>query len=158
MNIRSLIVILSALVFSSVSFAKNWNVSSRYETRKNSDIKQSVIQFTKDSENVVYRPSEPPLGSVEMQKVVFKDKPVLFVTTWAAGSRNVLFRVFSPDTHGATPICEVSSFGETTQLQIKEGQLQLSVYTEGSEKATWENCGESYDSERKPDSKAKNKN
>lgn len=148
---KNLLFALIVLTFPSQLLAKGWSSSSSLKSNKETNVKYSVLKFTKGSQSVTFKPSEPPWGLVGVEKVHFKNIGPFFVSTWAQGAKTVLFRVFDPEAKGNIPICSGVSFGETTELRIKDDQLEMALYEEESDDPKWTTCGEKFN--RQPNSK-----
>ncbi len=134
------ITLLSALTLSASVASAEWNATARIENFAESRVKVSVVQFAKKAQSVTYKPTEAPFGNVLIEKVVFKNRAPLFITGWAHGSQTIMFRIFDPENKGALPLCEVISFGESTQLRQRKDKIQLEVYKEESEQKSWVDC------------------
>ncbi len=129
-----------SLLFASPVFAQNWNATARLENLTDSKVKISVIQFTEGSQSVTYKPTEVPFGNVDIEKVIFKNKSPLFITAWAHGAKTIMFRIFDPANFGSQTLCEIISFGETTELRIRDNKMQLKIYNDENDQPTWEDC------------------
>jgi len=132
--------LVSIVLFSLPAFAEIWNATARLENLPDSKVKVSVIQFSLGDQSVTYRPAEVPFGNVDIEKVIFKGKPAMFITAWAHGAKTIMFRVFDPSQSGAHPICEIISFGESTEMRIRNKKFQLKVYNDENDQPTWEDC------------------
>lgn len=134
------IFILFLTAFASLANASDgWKMASELVDIPKTDNSRSEITFTSGKNKVVYTPSKDPYGLVFDQKVTLEGKDY-FVTGWAQGAATVLFRVFSPQDHKATPVCEVSSFAEEAEVRLQKGKLEISVISEKEGAQKWVPC------------------
>ena len=138
-KLRTKILIFCISIFTP-TMTMAWTAASRIETQPETQIIRSVIQFNKDSLSVVYKPTEPPYGSVSLEKVVFNKYPPYFISGWANGAHTMIFKVFNPEKHGNTPVCEYNSFSESAKLRIVKKVLELEIYPNDANEASWVPC------------------
>lgn len=135
---KKMILSLFALFFFQPVFG-DWEVTVKPEPKN--EIIRSIVEFKNKSLSVTYRPQLPPYGLVSHKRLVF-GKRVLFLTGWAHGAHSVLFRVFYPEKNKKHPLCEMISFSEKSDLQIKNKVLKIKITPEdsGVPKSEWALC------------------
>lgn len=134
--------VLSATIVASTSMATaaEWNAATHFEKPAGSHAKISVVTFTKEKQTLQFTPSQMPFGLVGLDKVVFRDRNPLFLTTWANGAKTIMLRIFDPETKGNQPICEFDSVAAQSKLQIVGTKLQIQVQQKTEDALEWLDC------------------
>ncbi len=105
-----------------------WSMTSRYVKAHNDHVIKSILVFQKGDKEWIYKPAAQPWGFWASSKTMIKFKEY-FITSWANGAV-VVYRVFEPESLGATLVCEVHSFLETTTLKKTPEGLRILVHEE----------------------------
>lgn len=139
---RFLKYIIGALVVASTStvVAADWNASTRLEKPTAATAKISVITFTKENQTLHFKPSQIPFGLISLEKVVFRERNPLFLSSWANGSQTIMLRIFDPERKGSQPICEFDSVAQKSQLQIVSKKLQILIQQKIEGSPEWLDC------------------
>jgi hypothetical protein len=138
-NILTVFIMLFTFTLS-FSAQASWKIKSAYKKAPGLEVDRSVLYFTFGDVTKIYAPNEAPLGLISSDKYV-TPKGEFYLTGWAKGAQSVLFRVFDMSKAEAKPICEITSYGETSKLKIKEGVLYLKKFDSLEQaKPTWKAC------------------
>jgi len=132
-----LIVLIMSFAFTAQA---SWKVRSAYKKVPGVDVDRSVLYFTSGDVTKTYAPNKPPFGLISTDKYV-TSKGEFYLTGWAKGGQSVLFRVFDMSKKDASPICEVTSFGEISKLKLKKGVIYVEKTDELHQtKSSWQAC------------------
>lgn len=136
----------------SVAYAQ-W--TAKYTHQMVDGLPVAIIQFKKNEQRLEYQPTQFPLTVVDVS-VSHLDGQDYIISASAYGARSLLYRIFAPETHGNTPLCEEISFMESTTLRRKNGQLEIEVLSDFSienpqTETMWVSCAHSSDKNQSND-------
>lgn len=125
------------------AWAEVWSLhSENVPVEKNSKLNKSLLKFKPSTgAELVYTPASQPWVYIKHSKSVVRGD-TYYITQWLGGARNVHYKIFNPD-KGSTPVCEITSDAEKTQLRFYEGKLQIKHGTMTDLKRikhTWVDC------------------
>lgn len=138
-----LIFILLAVCTHGYTDSSNWTAA--IQKKQSDELTTTPILFQKGERKQIYTPKSKSLWALEIFESKAGNK-TYFITFWSLGGRNLLLRVFDPEISN-TPLCEAISFGETSELRIHNGYLQLYVVPDSNpgmypepQAPYWQNC------------------
>lgn len=131
---------MGVILFSALAQASgSWTATKSLKEIPDTNNTRTEVVFTSAQDKITYLPSKPPYGMVYNKKNVL-DKKEYFVTGWAKGGSTMLFKVFLPSEKKNIPLCEVTSFGESAELRLAKGKVEISVFLSPDAKQTWSTC------------------
>lgn len=135
-----LLLIFAFSLFSLFSFhaLANWKIENEYIPGAREGSLVSQLTFSNKEKKFTYSPKSRAFGFVESESKVLGNRN-LILTIWAHGVRSVILRVFEPE-KANTPICEVVSQSDKSDLRIVDNHLQLSIAQENMHEHKWVEC------------------
>lgn len=137
-------IVLFVILLQNLWAAPQWTLTKKMEAK--GQIQINVLTWKKGKRTQIYRPEKMPYGMTR-QKLISIDGKSLWLTSWPNNGQSLVYRIFDPEIKN-TPLCEIISYSDKTELRLKDKNLELLVVEDMPElgqknmspKKTWAHC------------------